>query len=693
MNTKLRLFIDESGDMNSTGYHVISVITHIEDEKGGYHKILDEVTDRFEANNLNYRTFHTTNLNENKKKALLKLFSDFFTNKLKLNLVKTELKSKSDYDIYFPFLVHTLFLTLRSFILAYDNASFEIFLEDRTGFNSNVFKNIIFEKCSNENVLKPKLRILNFPKGENVLIALTDLYANTYFCDLEKQTDYFSDKDSVIPHCIETVPLGYFEVKNAKKIHEKVIRGLGDKTLTKTVTKTVTKTKIVEKELTKIVRDNSLISDVILNDLLRKFSSEQLISDNLKNEIFFGFFNKLLKYNSNDRAYEISKFIDYCHACLDERSYDVVLTVAEFLFYINDMEISRDEIEEKTLKIYYIKSATLWLEAHNHIGDFEADNEYIRNAEKIADELKSYTDCWSDIANLYNRISIAYQNIFEYEKAAERIKPIIDHFDNMSKNPFSNEPLTGRYIGALYGNYSQSLFFQCHSGYFFTGGADFERSNDEAIEYSEMSEMYFEDQEDIDRQSIYRAHGYMQKAVLKNDFSKMDSALRELLRDRNASDMLKNFFKNPEKILSNDLYRVAAFLKFDYLNEKHALDFIDNKLINKAIKSFPPKHPFEQILGYLMLLGKETNTVIRLIETLDWGGNIVELITIIFVMQYYWNSKGKIDSALLNKLNKYSDVRLIKNWKKYGVIEQLNKMEKQQYKGIGPISILPYNYC
>jgi len=437
-------------------------------------------------------------------------------------------------------------------------------------------------------------------------------------------------------------------------------------------------------------KDNSLISTAIIDDLVSRFTKTQLQKTY---NLFTDYSLKLLKYDVIDRNHEISKFLDYCEDYLKIRNFDFVLIICELLFFILEKEKNIKELDDKTLNKYYLKTAGNWLEAHNHLGNFEADNIHVTKAQKIAESLFNEPDCWADIANLYNRISIAYQNIFEYQKAISKIKPIIDKFDVMKGNPFSTEPLTGRYIGALYGNYSQSLFFQCHSDYFYNKGSDFAKVNNDAKEFSEMSEMFFDNNDDIERQSIYRAHGYMQKAILEDDFSKIKDAGIELIDDRKIEYIMNDFFDHPDEIASNELYRISAIMKLCFLTKKNITSLVDNSKVNIAVKTFPHKHPYEQILGYLLLMGVEVNTVQNLLNNKEWTNNIIKVIILVFQLQYHWKNCKKIDNKLLKELNNFSNERLIKNWQIYGIFEQIMIMENKDYKGIGPISILPYNYC
>jgi hypothetical protein len=269
----------------------------------------------------------------------------------------------------------------------------------------------------------------------------------------------------------------------------------------------------------------------------------------------------------------------------------------------------------------------------------------------------------------------------------------VEYFSNLTHNPFGKGSVTGRYIGGLFGCYSQSLFFYCHCSHYYTKGSRFEALFDQALGYSELSDIFFDDPEDMQRQHIYRAHGHMQRFILCGDSSALDSAEQELSEVFDRDALGTAFFEDPEQITSNELYAFPAFLKLAWLSGKSGTGLPDTRHIMKTAVELPARHPYEQILGYLILLDAKQGALPDLMQQKQWPENIIQVIALVFCLQIEWEKNHTIEPDILKKVTALTGSRLMAPWKRYGIIEQIGDMSSPEYKGIGPISVLPYNYA
>ena len=108
--------------------------------------------------------------------------------------------------------------------------------------------------------------------------------------------------------------------------------------------------------------------------------------------------------------------------------------------------------------------------------------------------------------------------------------------------------------------------------------------------------------------------------------------------DFSTEEHLIYFFTRFSNIIAennfNYIYKTSAILKYLWLAKK-GLDFIKDEDISKTISQFKYSHPFEQILGYISLLGKETKDITEKFDTENyhWEENLIKPITIIFNLQ------------------------------------------------------------
>ena len=687
-STKVKLFIDESGNFKSKGHHVIASICCT--DNGNYKELLDEIAGRFKTKGYDYREFHSKDLGV-PKFQLMADFVEMVPKKITVYMNSVFCTRIPSYDYYYPMLVSSVISTITHLNTIHEKYHLELYLEDRSASNDKIFCDIIREECLEKRIVVPIFRILTLPKGENAVISLADLFSNVYFSDLTNITDYFKPAfTSALPGCNPC----YFEfverifiTKKAKEMNSRITKG--EKIVVNTVTR------VIDRGVrTVIEHDSSPISAKVISGLKHKFMKGAFADRNKKNAAFGAACKTLEIYSFQDRLYEIEKILDLCKECIKGKELEFSISLSDFVAFFVEKELKEDSADIQKLQWMYIRNANSWLSANNHIGAFQAEHPVVRKAEDFTKEFIGYTDCWSELADFYTHISVSYQNIFEFEKAVERIRTYVERFSKLDYNPFGAENITGRYIGSLFGCYAQSLFFYSHASFFYTKGSNFESSYEEAIFYSELSELFFDNEEDIERQYIYRAHGHMIKAMLQVDSSALEMAEKVLSCKFSFESLMKSFFENPDEISNNVPYALSAFLKLKWLSGEEYTFRPLSKRIRKRITEFPFQHPYEQILGYLILMDfDEKEVALGLLKNKNWPRNIIEGIILIFRLQNHWLENSKIEKGLVDDLVALVKGSRMDSWLRYGVLDQLEEMNSESYEGIGPITVLPFNYA
>lgn len=687
---RIRLFIDESGDFSSHGHHLLATLCAIDNR--AYPEFIEYIENRFKDLGNDYRTFHATDMGVRDRQIFFKAFVEKLSGKKIMVFMNTvELKKKPRFDIYFPLLVNSVLETIRILSDTHKKMNIEIYVEERIIANNKIFLNVIRENCFTNSMVAPALRILNFPKGENAMLSLVDLFSNIYFNDLKNRSNVFKPALSGwVTHFCKQNPSAITN-QNAKEIIDRITKGETIKKITRTITKTITR--VIQKEgKTVIVYDNTTISGRLIVEFDQRFRQNRNDFLHNRNEIFLKAYEKFSRNSLKDQLYEIEKIVDTIEELSETREFHFAAVLAEFITFHLEKAFETETEDIQRLKWFYIITISRWLASQNHLGEFSAEHSTVRKAEDFTKDFITDSDCWSEIAYFFNHISISYQNIFEFEKAAERIKPSVEYFSHLKDNPFGTGDITGRYIGGLFGCYSQSLFFYSHCSYHFTQGSQFEDLFEKAMSYSELSEIFFDDSKDIDRQYIYRAYGCMQKFILLGDKHSLEIAEHLLTGRFDRDELTRAFFENHKEISSNELYAFLAFLKLGWLSGKSDLSFPEQKYIIKIAGELPTRHPYEQILGYLILLKVIQGNVSNLMKDKPWPENIIHIIAQVFCLQIEWEKDKKLNPDLLEEMNILINERLMGPWKRYGIIEQLHATDQPGYRGIGPISVLPFNY-
>ncbi len=696
---KWKYYADESGDCASQPSCVAVVC--VRDDAA--ENIENELNGCYSAMGIDWKKFHATDerklRDEGKVLDLAQRIASLNCvkeNKLILCLTAADLQSAGTGDIYIPLLQEATVFAINQVVASEGGLDkgaqhiAEVFVERRQSLMTKMFEVCIRERCRDKEKINVNITLLHSEKGQTVYLQTADFISNAFTRSVKRFDKGLIDLFEGVAIKINRKEQAFFMTGSAQYLNKRVKEGI------RTKPRTVIEKQFVNQTL--IVRDPTASSEKIISEL-----AECTIADARSPERIERMYKNHLKDRpSGDRFHEMEKLCERAGGFLKERSGDKALTIAEVMFQLIALEEGReiDTICEEHLEKIILIISTIWLKAHNHAGNYTVADSRVERAEKIACRYKDRVEWWPSICEFYTGIAITCQNGFEFQEACKKISPIVEYFSLPQGSPFSGTAdLHGRYVGSLYGAYSQTLFFLFHKQFLSSGDISSSKTYfDDGLVYSTFAEDAYDDESDKFRQKLYRAHAYLQSATLMREKASEFGAEIEKELGISLSDVgvkISERLNELDAAPSNDIYLLATLLKWHWLCGSGLSAQLDRKY-REELKNFPFKHPFQQIAGYHALLSKENATTLQILGDARWGKGLVGLIAHMFLMQEKWINHNKtVPEEMIAGIAGYRDGgEKIENWiKEWRVVERLEAMRLPSYGGIGPISLLPYNYC
>ena len=175
--------------------------------------------------------------------------------------------------------------------------------------------------------------------------------------------------------------------------------------------------------------------------------------------------------------------------------------LVEIFYHMIELERSKGELSTDFLDYCELDVADLCLTLHNHEGNFLVENPRMQSASRICKKYKQSMAHRLKICRFHNHLAISFQNVFQFEKAADELYPMADYFENDQNDPFGGAGARAYEIGGLFGSYAQSLAFCAHC-LFFTQGKSFLDVLGVAELYSMLADEHFE------RRKIWKDRSY-----------------------------------------------------------------------------------------------------------------------------------------------------------------------------------------
>jgi hypothetical protein len=451
-------------------------------------------------------------------------------------------------------------------------------------------------------------------------------------------------------------------------------------------------------------RGGQVLADVGEKDAIEKFL-ESLRSNSLDLAFKKNAVKRLwLDVNSRQKWHRLSDLDQLIETTDDtirkERNYELGAVLTDSLHALIDEEERTEEFPKEILGERTLKVSDLHLTVINHLGGFLADDQRIRKALELCEALKYKMSCWPHIASFNAHLAVNYQNIFDFEKSLEILKPRIAFLETERVNPFTLQGMRAREMGTMLGTYSQTLAFDTHCR-FFSDGVEALSGLEDAVLYSHLADDYFFEQADHVQQVTYRSHYQIQRYILSGDEKALSQAEQELQSDSYFEQALSSFLDNyPEGKSIVPAYRVVAHLKLSYFMKKTPdwLKDLNRALVNNA-GTASIGHPLEQMLAYAALLEKNKTTRNQLkviLKRTSFPPNIVETIRRVMRVQLKHESGQKIIATDVEAVLDSVPATIKPHWQKYALdrvlTEHVHSHSIRRWT-IGPMEVLPFNYC
>lgn len=657
---KALIYIDESGSFNGVGKHLLgAVVSHKKRSQ------LDRLVESwFQQEDRDWRSFHSSEIAKAKRRR--QLFSSASTQlQNDVRFYITEFRTGVDYGYdYYPGLVikaieHIAKGLFNQGLICH----LEVFPESRSPFNRLIFESAIRDRLKEKEIKISGLTLIEAQKGWSPVLALADLLVNTYwshpkFCRSQFDKNALSVvklREDDIPHHDNRILAGCMRANTLKEA-----RSL-------TIVETVT---VVKRE---IVFDNSR-PGARLWSLLNKAATTTEELDKL-----------LARFDLSEQRAALSSCLDRIADPAPHSREETILVSGRVL-----EALGRKRFLDPDLALTYMKATRVWLNAMNHMGSWSVSALRVKKALSLFEEHKERVDWEAELYHFLNVLSVAYQNVFDFDGAIEMLSPYLPYFENR-RSP-KGSLAQSFHIGAYLGSSAINRFFAAAMSYHRQGKKRYEELMTEGLIYSEQAEKCFPDRVDKERQQLYRIHGELQTALLFGDSGAL-AAARELLEPIEST--LREFYETSQHWSGNALYRVGAILKLLWLEKRSPLAGVAEKKVLKRIQTFSRQHPYQQILGYLAMCGHPDieRSAQSLLNESSWSMPIVKTIIRVFALQRSFEQSRDIDLELRSKLVSNLSSKVKEVWQRYGLLKRLEEMGSSSYDGSGPLELLPFNYC
>jgi len=687
-------YIDESG-FNRVDFDVLACVSTTEPAE----VIEATIEGFFSRRNIDYRRFHAIEKSRGAKDELVRAAASELGSKLAVLVAWRPADPWPGYDHYYPSVVLAFEQVARAMVRKQKKPMSQqrhtLVLERRDSFNTKVFELALMTHMRGVvRQWQSNIMVSAVPKGFSATLALSDLFSNVALRELIDGND---------PEHLDLVRCFELEDRElGRKSFERLARDLS----AKKVTRTTGTEKVVEKEVVRerIVHDRTSLGAEALGLLEAAWGrdADADITRDVQLDSCTTAQDKLEKLSTDAVITACEEILDALdpqgRAGVWKRDAYVCGYVTTLL---GDRLADGDETDPSSraeLTKLLVRATATWLNACNRLGLFLGESPPVEKAEELARPYLDRTSWIQDIAFLFNVIAVSYQNVFEFGRAILRLEPYVENFDTW-RSPFSTgEGLRGQQVGAFLGTYANSLFFAAATDFWIQRGAGFADRIDDGLLYSQAAEERFDDQHEAARHPIYRAQAHMQKAMLTSNAEALLEAREELCGSRNddPAELVRAFFRGDLEPGGNDLFRTTAALKLLWLEQRRdPLRGMGSRELLARLNDIFLGHPLEQVLGYLALLSKgEIKRRARrtLVET-GWPSGLVALIARAFELQVRWEHTGAVAEGEIEKLVDGLDSHTEAAWKRARIPEHLASMNSESYRGRGPLSVLPFNYC
>ncbi len=379
---------------------------------------------------------------------------------------------------------------------------------------------------------------------------------------------------------------------------------------------------------------------------------------------------------------ELAAIAERAREAVAQRDFDLAEDANEFVF-----EALERRAESEGTAWLRLRTTCAWLETQNALGRFAAEDVRVLAVLPDVATLEEDERHWADLALFFTLLGVAHQNVFDFDGGMERLRRYLEFFERL-RGPGGKRAVTSRHAGALFGTYALCQFFSAGFTYRRDRGAGFLERMDEGLLWSQQAQETFPDDADRRRHDIYQAHAHMQIALLTGDDAPLATAATLLDGDRLA-DMRLNALLAMKDRDPDELFATVARLKLAWLRGEALVEVESARL-----GDLPATHPYQQILGYVALngAGKTAQAARRRLKETPWPANVTGTIAGVFSLQIDWEREGGIDQESIDRVLGSLHGASAYHWQAAGIPGWLASMGKE-YRGRGPLEVLPFNYA
>jgi len=687
---RIDFYLDESGDFSEPGTHVICVVSSRD-------RLLSAraAEEWWKNSGTDWQRFHAVETAPSTLEKLLDEMAPRWTGTAMLTLLWHQNSGAYHYNFKVPLIIEAVAIAFaRDLELSSSNQlltiNSDVVIETSDTFNLTILKEAIQSKIRTATRLTGRSQAsLNcrpnaVPKGIDPRVQIADLYSYVYrrYLNGDKRFSRFFTGINTF-----NIKEDLIKTDSARDL-DAAVRGNSSK---RTIIQTIVEKQIVTE--TRTIRETLGRAEALVRrgrEALER--GKPLRIDDCEDELA-----RLALDPPDYRTAEYELLLTMTRRIIeDERNLALGFDLCVILAHLLSIERANGGQPLARLDEMAVDHAGLLACVYNHRGDVCLEDPAINAARVVAERLRNDYRSWDKVAFLHNFIAVGLHNAFRFNEADSLIAPWADFFTRHNEGPGGRFQARAFWIGALLGTFAQGKAFLAHEAYLAGHYAKIVDLSDEAIYFSLAAQEHFDNEEDRQRQHTYRAHMYLQRAMLANDTNAVDEARSEL-SDLQPSEIATRFVtslreRRPDPPTE---FRLAVWLKLLWIageNPPWLLEFASLAKGQRERAGFAARHPHQQILGYLALLVPRDRRCFqsRLVE-LPFS-SLVSFLALAFLAQLELEQDGIVQAVTRNRLSTLAETHLGPSWLARRFSAEVERLTHEAKASKGVLTLLPFNH-
>lgn len=687
---RIDFYLDESGDFSEPGNHVICVVSSRD------RLFTARAAEEWWKNSgTDWQSFHAVDTASSTLEKLLDEMAPRWTGAAMLTLIWHQNNMVYHYNFKVPLIIEAVAMAFTrgvepsssNQLLAINS---DVVIETSDTFDLTILKDAIQKKIrtitriSGQSQATLNCRPNAVPKGIDPRVQIADLYGYAYRRHLngdKRFSRFFTETNTF------NVKEGFLNIDSARDL-DAAVRGYGSK---RTIIQTVIEKQIVTEIRT--IRETLGRAEALVRrgrEALER--GKRFRIEDCEDEL------ALLALDLPEyRAAEYELLLATTRRIVeDERNLALGSDLCVILAHLLSIERANEGQPLARLDEMTVDHAGLLACIYNHRGDVCLEDPAISTARVVADRLRNDYRSWDRVAFLHNFIAVGLHNAFRFSDADSLLAPWADFFTRHNEGPGGRFQARAFWIGALLGTFAQGKAFLAHEAYLADNHARIVDLSDEAVYFSLAAQEHFDKEEDKQRQHTYRAHMYLQRAVLANDTNAVEEARSEL-SDPQPSEIATRFVtslreRRPDPPTE---FRLAVWLKLLWVAGEHPPWLLELASLVKGQREragFAARHPHQQILGYLALLAPRDRRCFQSrLSELPFS-SLVSFLALAFLAQLELEQDGIVQTVTRNRLTALGETYLRPSWLARRFSTEVERLTHDAKASKGVLALLPFNH-